>query len=81
MIRDIDQKGLQIQSQFDCTQRELVIDIARIIYRTHGGEMPPDPTYLWRSQHSTEKGCLAAAEIIFEMFWGDSPTYQDEDED
>jgi hypothetical protein len=76
-----------IAQKFDCTQRQMVVDIAEIIYRTHGCKLPKhsnnpvDPTnllYLYGSQHPTEQGCLAAAEYIFEMFYGDSPTYEDD---
>lgn len=67
-----------ISQRFDCTQRELVIDIARIIYSSHGCKLPEDSLYLWRSQHPTEKGVLAMAEEIFELFYGDSPEYIDD---
>lgn len=67
-----------INQQFDCTQRELVSNIARIIYKSHGCKLPNDPMYLWRSQHPTERGILAVAEEIFELFYGDSPEYIDD---
>ena len=64
---------------FDCTQRELVVDIAYLIYATHGHSVrPEDPLYLFKSQHPTERSCLSAAEEIFELFFGDSPDYDDD---
>lgn len=71
---------MKIEQHFDCTQREAVLDIARIIYKTHGGTLPEDPMYLFDSQHPTEQSVLYAAEQIFELFWGDSPDYDDEEE-
>lgn len=71
---------LKINQQLDCTQRQAVIDIARIVYQTHGHRLPNDPDYLWNSQHPTEQSVLRAAEEIFEIFWGDSPDYSDEEE-
>lgn len=71
---------MRIEADFDCTQRELVQDIARLIYSTHGYQLPEDLMYLWRSQHPTEIGVLAIAEEIFELFYGDSPDYSDEEE-
>jgi hypothetical protein len=69
-------------ASFDCTQREIVVDIATLIYRTHGYEIKDKPPeYLFQSQHPTERACLAAAEEIFEMFAGDSPDYSDDDLD
>ncbi|WP_446871199.1 hypothetical protein [Phormidesmis sp. 146-12] len=69
---------MRIRAQFDCTQRELVVDIARLVYASHGYQLPQDLMYLWRSQHPTEQGVLAVSEQIFEMFYGDSPDYSDE---
>ena len=70
--------AVSVEQQFDCTQRELILDIAAAIYATHGGKLPEDPLTLWDSQHPTERAILIAAENIFEMFWGDSPDYSDE---
>jgi len=70
-----------INQSFDCTQRELVVDIARVIYATHGARLPEEISYLFNSQHPTEKSVLAAAEEIFEIFYGDSPSYDDDDLD
>ena len=64
-----------INQSFDCTQRELVVDIARAIYATHGFRLPEEINYLFKSQHPTEKYVLAAAE---EIFYGDSPSYDDD---
>lgn len=64
-----------INQQFDCTQTELVLDIARLIYRAEGYVLPSDPEYLFRSQHPAEQRVLAVAEEIFELFYGDSPDY------
>ena len=71
---------MEIKADFDCTQRELVQDIARLIYRSHGGTLPEELMYLWKSQHPTERSVLAVAEEIFELFYGDSPDYSDEEE-
>jgi hypothetical protein len=71
-----------INYQFNGTQRELVIDIARLLYGSHGCNLPEDdPLYLWKSQHPTEQGVLYVAEAIFEMFYGDSPEYSDDPEE
>jgi hypothetical protein len=72
---------MRIDQEFDCTQREMVIDIARLIYRTHGGELPKDPLCLWESQHPTEQAVLITAERIFEIFHGDQPDYSDDPDD
>jgi hypothetical protein len=72
---------ITMYSQFDCTQRELVINIAKLVYRTQGCILPADPLYLWKSQHPTEQGVLHVAEAIFEMFYGDSPEYIDDPEE
>ena len=75
-------KGVRIEADFDVTLRQIVIDIARLIYRTHGAELPVnDPMYLWRSQHPTEQAVRYTAERIFEMFWGDEPDYDDEEDE
>lgn len=70
---------MKIEQYFDCTQREIVVDIARVIYRLHGCNLPEnDLLYLWKSQHPTEQGILYVAEQIFEMFHGDQPDYSDD---
>lgn len=70
---------MRIEAEFDATQRQVVIDIARLIYRSHGAELPADdPLYLWRSQHPKEQAVRYTAEKIFEMFWGDEPDYEDD---
>ena len=69
-------------ASFDCTQRGIVVDLATLIYRTHGYEAEDQSLgYFFQSQHPTERACLAAAEEIFEMFAGDSPDYSDDDLD
>ena len=71
-----------IEQESDCTQRETVIDIARLVYRSHGCQLPPgDPLYLWRSKHPTEQAVLYTAEKIFELFHGDEPDYSDDADD
>jgi hypothetical protein len=73
---------VKIDQEFDCTQREIVIDIARLVYRSHGCELPGnDRLYLWRSQHPTEQAVLYTAEVIFELFHGDEPDYSDDASD
>lgn len=69
---------MKIQVDFDCTQRGLVNDIARIIYATHGHRLPDDPFYLENSRHPTESAVLSAAESIYAMFEGDTPDYSDD---
>ena len=67
---------------FGCTQREIVVDIARIIYAVTGHSIAgKDIMYLFSSEHPTEKASLFAAEEIFCMFWGDYPDYSDEEEE
>jgi len=74
------QASVTINNSFDCTQREFVLDIARIIYATHGFKLPDDDQmYLYRSQHPTERSVLQAAEDIFELLTGDSPSYDDDE--
>ena len=70
-----------IEAEIEGCQRDLILQLARIIYRTHGAELPADPWYLYGSQHPTEQGVLAAAEQIFELLTGDSPSYDDDDDD
>jgi hypothetical protein len=72
---------MKINQEFDCTQRELIIDIAATIYKMHGCVLPKDQLYLWRSQHPLERGILSAAETIFEMFYGDLPDYSDDSDE
>ena len=69
-----------ISTQFDCSQRELVVDIANMIYLHRGYKAPDDLMYFYNSQHPTEKEILRCAEDIYELFVGDSPNYEDEDE-
>lgn len=74
---------LKIDTQLDCTQRELVADIAWSIYNHLGYKAPlplENPMYFFESQHPTERAVLAAAEDVFETFWGDSPDYDDEED-
>lgn len=73
---------IQIDEEFDCTERQFVVAIAQHIYRTHGHEISNKPwPYLFNSKHPTEQAVLYAAEAIYELFTGDSPSYDDEDED
>ena len=68
-------------AQFDCSQREIVVDIANKIYRMMGYDAKQyGLMYFFESQHPTERAVLATAEDIFEMFWGDIPDYDDENE-
>ena len=74
--------SINFKASFDCTQRQIVVDIATTIYRSHGYEIKDKPIgYLFESQHPTERAVLAAAEEIFELFAGDSPSYDDDDDD
>ena len=63
----------------DCTQKEFIAGLARTIYRGLGYVSPADkPEYFFRSQHPTERACLAIAETIFEQLTGDTPSYDDD---
>lgn len=73
-----------ITNQFDCTQRQLVSDIAEIIYNHIGYVIPvgcKKEKYFFDSQRPMEVSALHAAEEIFELFYGDSPSYDDDDYD
>lgn len=72
---------VQINFVTDATQREVIHDIARLIYATHGCKLPNDLFYLENSQHPTEIAVLAAAEQIFELLTGDTPDYSDDEDD
>ena len=76
------QKSTTVGPQtFDCSQREIVVDIANRIYESMGYNAKRyGVMYFFESQHPTEQAVLSAAEDIFEMFWGDSPDYDDEDD-
>ena len=74
---------LKIRQSLDCTQRELVFDIAAKIYQAMGYKVldVEDRLYYFeRSQHPQEQAAWSAAQEIFEMFWGDSPDFSDEDD-
>lgn len=72
---------LRVDTAFDVTQRELIVDIAACIYKTHDADIRgKDTNYLFESQHPTERACLMAAEDIYEIFFGDTPDYSDEEE-
>jgi hypothetical protein len=77
----LDHPTVTVDRQWDVTQRQFVVDLARIIYRNIAGELPADINYLYRSQHPTEKAVLNAAEQIFEILTGDTPDYSDEEEE
>lgn len=67
---------------YDCSQREMVIDIANRIYRMMGYDATDKGLmYFFDSQHPTEQAVLSTAEDIFEIFWGDTPDYDDEDDE
>jgi len=62
----------------DCTQQQVVQDIATIVLSTMGYVVPEgaiDP--LHTSTNPRIRQAIAAAEEIFEIFWGDSPDYSD----
>lgn len=57
------------EQQFDCTQREIVVDIAQRIYEIRGVNIRDmDLMYLFNSEDQQEKSILTAAEDIFGMF-------------
>ena len=71
---------VNIEFHNDCTQRELVVDIARLIYQSLGYRLPDNNIlYLFKSQHPLEQNVLSVAEEIFELFSGDGPSYDDDD--
>ncbi|NEZ62260.1 hypothetical protein D0962_05630 [Leptolyngbyaceae cyanobacterium CCMR0082] len=73
---------ITIENTYPCTQREMVVRIANRIYQAMDcNASGQDPMYFYDSQHPTERAILAAAEEIFGMFWGDSPDYDDEDDE
>lgn len=73
--------GITIEKiHLDGSQRKVVVEIASMIYDTHGHSIEgKDIMYLFESQHPQEQEVLAAAEAIFAIFWGDYPDYEDED--
>lgn len=66
---------VEIHFTTDCTQQELVHDLACIIYRRLGYVAPQNVDYFLKSQHPTEIAVLAAAEDIFELLTADRPDY------
>jgi hypothetical protein len=75
-----DSPSTSFNASFDCTQRQVVVQIATMIYQTHGYNIMGKPIdYLFKSEHPTEQACLGVAEEIFELFNGDSPSYDDDD--
>jgi hypothetical protein len=63
---------------FNGTQQQVVQDIATIVLSTMGYVVPDgaiDP--LNTSTNPRIRQAVAAAEEIFEIFWGDSPDYSD----
>lgn len=71
---------MKIKMEFDCTEKELIRDIACKIYSIFGCNAFDKPVdYLMNSQHPTERTCWVLAEEIYEMFSGDSPEYLEED--
>lgn len=68
---------IKIEQSFDRTQKEFVVDIARVIYKQLGYNLPDNPEYLFSSLHPTEVAVLRAAEDIFELLTGDSPDYEE----
>ncbi|NER82925.1 MAG: hypothetical protein F6K42_25890 [Leptolyngbya sp. SIO1D8] len=74
------QPKVTINTSFDYTQRQLVVDIAAIIYRSQGYDITDKSIdYLFNSHHPQERSILNAAERIFEIFAGDLPSYEDDD--
>jgi hypothetical protein len=69
-----------VKTSFDASQRELVVDIASMIYKMMGYKAPTRINYFYESQHPTEQAVLSLAEEIYEMFVGDSPSYEDEED-
>jgi hypothetical protein len=69
---------ITIDAQFDCTQRELVADMAGIIYQIYG--FGGDPMNLFSPQNPRDEAVLSAAEAIFALLTGDRPDYDDEPE-
>jgi len=68
---------MRIEADFDCTSMELMEDLANKLYGNLFGAVHRPLSYFLKSQDPREKGCLIAAENIFEMFVGDSPDYSE----
>jgi hypothetical protein len=69
---------LTFNTTLDCTQQQVVQDIATIVLSTMGYAVPEgaiDP--LHNSTNPRIRRAIAAAEEIFEIFWGDYPDYSD----
>lgn len=76
-----DSPTFTLSTEFYCSQREFIADIAFLIYQNLGYTAPTpkeNVMYFFESQHPTEKACLNAAEQIFERLWDDWPDYDDE---
>jgi hypothetical protein len=71
---------IQINAQFDCTQRGLINDITRLIAKDIGyiisGEVEVTHSVNPRTIHFTQIAC-----DIFELLTGDSPSYDDDELD
>jgi len=72
---------MQFEFCTDATQRQVVTDIAHVIYKSQGYAAPRDLDYFFKSKHPQERAVLAAAEAIYELFVGDSPSYDDDPEE
>jgi hypothetical protein len=70
--------AVHIEQSFDCSHKELVTDIVRIICRHQGCVLADDPIRFWQSKSPADISVLRTAEEIFELFFGDSPDYQEE---
>jgi hypothetical protein len=70
--------SITFNTTLDCTQQQVVQDIATIVLSAMGYVVPEgaiDP--LHTSTNPRIRQAVAAAEEIFEIFWGDSPDYSD----
>lgn len=72
---------LSVNRTFDGTQREVVFEIAQKIHGTLAvdrGDL--SGTDLFNRENAEPSAILKAAETIFEMFFGNLPTYDDDEE-
>ncbi|MEM6252262.1 MAG: hypothetical protein AAF821_05010 [Cyanobacteria bacterium P01_D01_bin.156] len=72
-------QDITVNQTFNCTQRELVFDIAQKIY----GTMRPNNgklllTDVFNKQNPEKFAIIKSAEAVFELFVGYPPSYDDE---
>jgi hypothetical protein len=73
--------AVKISETFDISQAEFIDDLCWIIYSRMGYADRKPLGYFFNSQHPSEIAVLRAAEEIFELLTGDSPDYDDNEEE